>query len=309
MSSATDGIPASAALRDKLRKLGLERQIDLVLHLPLRYDDETSLTTLAEAPFGEPVQCEVQIVDIACKPAPRRQLLLTVVDADDRRPPDQRRQIVLRFLNFYGSQWRAFEQVQAQGQRLRVFGEIRDGFFGPEMVHPRYRIVEAAGDALPTTLTPVYPTTAGVSQSALRRLIERARRESELTEILDPDWCAAQALPSLPDALAVLHAPPPTADADALQQRCHPAWRRVKFDELLAQQLSLRRAYLARRRKGAPPLARISALSDRLQASLPFLLTGAQQRVAREIAADLSQPYPMQRLLQGDVGSGKTIVA
>ncbi len=309
MSSATDGIPASAALRDKLRKLGLERQIDLVLHLPLRYDDETSLTTLAEAPFGESVQCEVQIVDIACKPAPRRQLLLTVVDADDRRPQERRRQIVLRFLNFYGSQWRAFEQTQAQGQRLRVFGEIRDGFFGPEMVHPRYRIVEAAGDALPTALTPVYPTTAGVSQSALRRLIERARRESEMTEILDPDWCAAQSLPSLPDALAVLHAPPPTADVDALQQRRHPAWRRVKFDELLAQQLSLRRAYLARRRKGAPPLARINALSDRLQASLPFLLTGAQQRVAREIAADLAQPYPMQRLLQGDVGSGKTIVA
>ncbi len=309
MNSATDEIPASAALRDKLRKLGLERQVDLVLHLPLRYDDETRLTTLAAAPFGEPVQCEVLIVDIACKPAPRRQLLLTVVDADDQRSQERRSHLVLRFLNFYGSQWRAFEQAHALGQRLRVFGEIRDGFFGPEMVHPRYRVVEAPGGELPTALTPVYPTTAGVSQSALRRLIGRARRECELPEILDPGWCAAQALPALRDALAVLHAPPPTVNVEALQQQRHPAWRRVKFDELLAQQLSLRRAYLARRRKGAPPLVRINELSDRLQASLPFLLTAAQQRVAREIARDLAQPYPMQRLLQGDVGSGKTIVA
>ncbi|HNI74702.1 MAG TPA: ATP-dependent DNA helicase RecG [Accumulibacter sp.] len=304
-------MPAAAPLRDKLRKLGLERRLDLVLHLPLRYDDETKLSPLVGAPLGEPLQVEVTIVDISLKPSPRRQLLVTVVEMGEGGgvPIEQRRSLVLRFLSFYGSQLRAFELARDQGRHLRVFGELREGFFGLEMVHPRYRVVEEANDDLPVALTPVYPTTAGLSQTALRRLIGRARRETDLSEILDPAWCAAHDLPLLAEALTVLHAPPSSVDTEALNLRAHPAWRRVKFDELLAQQLSLRRAYLARRCQTAPRLRRINDLTDRLQAMLPFVLTAAQQRTAHEIARDLEQPYPMQRLLQGDVGSGKTIVA
>ncbi|MBL8396654.1 MAG: ATP-dependent DNA helicase RecG [Candidatus Accumulibacter sp.] len=308
--SPTDEIPAAAPLRDKLRKLGLERRLDLVLHLPLRYDDETKLTPLAGAPVGQPLQIEVLIVEISLKPAPRRQLLVTVVEAVNGGVPiDQRDSLVLRFLSFHGSQLRILELARDQGRRLRVFGEIREGFFGLEMVHPRYRVIDESCEQLPVALTPVYPTTAGLSQTALRRLIGRARSETDLSEILDAGWCAAHALPSLADALAVLHAPPPSVDTEVLNQRAHPAWRRVKFDELLAQQLSLRRAYLARRRQAAPRLALLNDLTDRLKATLPFVLTAAQHRVVHEIALDLAQAYPMQRLLQGDVGSGKTIVA
>jgi ATP-dependent DNA helicase RecG len=303
---AADEIDAPPAIRSRLRKLGLERSSDLVLHLPLRYEDETRLTRIAAAPLGVPVQIEALVLDVSITPAARRQLVARVSDAngDDSI-------LFLRFLNFYGSQTKALAAARDRGLRLRIFGEIRSGFLGPEMVHPRYRVL-ADDEALPQSLTPVYPTTAGLSQSALRRLIARALKEVDLADLFDDRWCRTHSLPSLATALALLHTPPPevTESADsALQTRSHPAWRRIKFDELLAQQLSLRRAYLARRRKGAPELAAAGRLARALQASLPFALTAAQRRVADEIIADLERPYPMQRLLQGDVGCGKTIVA
>ncbi|HPT49893.1 MAG TPA: ATP-dependent DNA helicase RecG [Accumulibacter sp.] len=309
-----DAIDAPPFVKASLRKLGLERRDDLVFHLPLRYDDETRISSIADAPLGEPVQIEATIVEVSVAPGPRRQLLVTLREADgdgsnaENEDPAGQPTLVLRFLTFYGSQQRALETARASGRRLRVFGEIRDGFFGREMVHPRFRVV-AVGEALPPSLTPVYPTTAGLSQLALRRLIARARRDTDLGEVLDPQWCASHALPPLASALALLHAPPADVDAAALQARRHPAWRRIKFEELLAQQLSLRRAYLARRRQGAPVLAGTGELAARVRASLPFALTAAQERVIAEIAGDLAQPYPMQRLLQGDVGCGKTIVA
>jgi ATP-dependent DNA helicase RecG len=166
----------------------------------------------------------------------------------------------------------------------------------------------AAAEALPQSLTPVYPTTAGLAR-APAQADRRALRDADLAEVLDAAWCARHSLPPLATAVTLLHAPPPEVPAAALQTRSHPAWRRIKFDELLAQQLSLRRAYLDRRTRGAPVLLATGELASRLKASLPFALTGAQQRVAAEIAADLEHPYPMQRLLQGDVGCGKTIVA
>jgi ATP-dependent DNA helicase RecG len=296
-------IDAPPAITSRLRKLGLERPDDLLLHLPLRYEDETRLTPIAQAPAGVPVQVEGQLLDLSLKPAPHRQLVLRVSDGggDDCI-------LHLRFLSFYGSQQRALAAACEAGQRLRLFGEIRQGFLGLEMVHPRYRIV-AADEALPQALTPVYPTTAGVGQGTLRRLITRAVGKADLAELLDADWCGRHSLPPFASAISLLHAPPPAVSAAALESRCHPAWRRIKFDELLAQQISLRRAYLARRCQGAPVLAASAALADRLRSALPFALTAAQQRVASEIAADLAQPYPMQRLLQGDVGCGKTIVA
>lgn len=297
---AADAIEAPPALQAKLNKLGLVRKSDLVLHLPLRYEDETRVATMASAVNGFPVQLEVDVHEVSVQFRPRRQLVARVADVSG--------ELTLRFLNFYGSQTKQLERARDEGQKLRVFGEIRHGFFGAEMVHPRYRVIRE-GDVLPESLTPVYPTTAGVSQAVLRKHIAAALADADLDELLDETWCRDQGLPPFAGTVRFLHAPPPDAPEGALQNRSHPAWRRIKFDELLAQQLSLRRAYLSRRRRGAPRIAPPGILSERLRKSLPFALTGAQQRVIAEILEDMAQPYPMQRLLQGDVGSGKTIVA
>jgi ATP-dependent DNA helicase RecG len=302
----TDGIKAAPALKEKLAKLGLVRSDDPVLHLPLRYEDETCCHAIADAPWGEPVQIEAQVVDVSVQYRPRRQLVARVRDEKTGGG-----ELVLRFLNFYGSQTKQLETARDNGRVLRLFGEIRQGFLGPEMVHPRYRVVEP-GAPLPGALTPVYPTTAGVSQAALRKLIAVSLADADLSEMLDaPDsgWRERFGLSAFADAVHYLHAPPPGAPLGALQSRDHPAWRRIKFDEVLAQQLSLRRAFLARRERGAPVLKSSAHLSRRLLGALPFALTAAQQRVLAEIEHDLQQPHPMQRLLQGDVGSGKTIVA
>ncbi len=299
----TGGIKATPALADKLKKLGLVRADDLVLHLPLRYEDETSLLAIADAPWGEPVQVEARVVDVSVQFRPRRQLVARV--HDERAGGAE---LTLRFLNFYGSQTKQLEAARDSGRPLRLFGEIRQGFLGPEMVHPRYRVVDADAP-LPTVLTPVYPTTAGVSQAALRKLIVTALHDTDLTDHFDDAWRERFGLSAFAEAVRYLHAPPPGAPLGALSSREHPAWRRIKFDEVLAQQLSLRRAFLARRERGAPVLAAAGALGRQLLACLPFALTGAQQRVVAEIERDLAQPFPMQRLLQGDVGSGKTIVA
>jgi ATP-dependent DNA helicase RecG len=298
--SAESEIKAPPAIAAKLAKLGLARRDDLILHLPLRYEDETCVTLIDEALPGVPVQVEAEVLDVSVQYRPRRQLVARVADASG--------ELSLRFLNFYGSQTKQLETARDNARRLRIFGEIRHGFLGAEMVHPRYRPV-LADEALAQSLTPVYPTTAGVSQNFLRKLIDKTLGEANLAELLDANWCASHALPAFSDAVTLLHAPPPGVPESALQLRTHPAWQRIKFDELLAQQLSLRRAYNARRQKGAPVLKSAGQLAQQLLAALPFGLTGAQQRVGAELAADLAQPFPMQRLLQGDVGSGKTIVA
>ncbi|OQA34400.1 MAG: ATP-dependent DNA helicase RecG [Betaproteobacteria bacterium ADurb.Bin341] len=289
-------IRASEALKKKLAKLGLRNNADLIVHLPLRYEDETRLTPIAEAPPGEPVQIEAVVLSSEIQFRPRRQLVV--------RARDESGVLVLRFFNFYPNQ----QAMLAPGARLRFFGEIRDGFFGAEMVHPRFAKVDEAAP-LPKTLTPVYPTTAGVAQSALRKLIAQAIETADMEETLPQEMSVALALPAFADAVRTLHFPPAAASLAELESRSHPAWQRIKFDEVLAQQLSLRRAYQARRQRGAPVLQSSGALARRLLAALPFSLTGAQVRARAEIEADLDAPYPMQRLLQGDVGSGKTIVA
>jgi ATP-dependent DNA helicase RecG len=297
---AVDAIEAPPALKARLNKLGLKRGSDLVLHLPLRYEDETRVTAIAAAGNDGPVQLEVVVREVSVQFRPRRQLLARVADDSG--------EMTLRFLNFYGSQTRQFERAREERQKLRVFGEIRPGFLGDEMVHPRYRLLRE-GESLPESLTPVYPTTAGVSQAVLRKHIAAALAKADLSELLEEAWRRERGFPPFDGAVRLLHAPPPGVPESALQSREHPAWRRIKFDELLAQQLSLRRAYLSRRQRGAPRIAPAGALFRRLRESLPFALTAAQRRVAAEIVDDLAQPYPMQRLLQGDVGSGKTIVA
>jgi len=283
-------------VRSKLAKLGLRTDFDLVLHLPLRYEDETVLTPIGEVQDGVPALVEGEVVssDIAFRP--RRQLVVQVRDASGV--------VFARFLNFYQSQANAL----AAGARVRLFGEVRPGFFGDEMVHPRYRVLRGP-EPLPRSLTPVYPTTAGLGQGLLRKLIDEAIARSDLADTLPEDIRTRQRLESFAPSVLLLHRPPPDVDAKALELRSHPAWRRMKFDELLAQQLSMRMHYRARRAQGAPPLAPGGELVARLFARLPFRLTRAQARAWSEIERDLAAAHPMNRLLQGDVGSGKTIVA
>jgi ATP-dependent DNA helicase RecG len=283
-------------LAGRLARLGLRSDADFILHLPLRYEDETRITALCDARPGIAAQFEVDVVDSEIAYRPRRQLLARARDASGA--------LLLRFLNFYPSQ----QKVLQPGARLRVFGELHEGYLGPEIIHPRFHAV-AAGESLPECLTPVYPTTAGLGQATLRRLIERALARVDLTDTLPAELRERLRLPEFAAAIRLLHTPPPDMAQAVLEAREHPAWRRVQFDELLAQQLSLRRAYTARRARGAPALKPSARLTGALLASLPFRLTRAQQRAWHEIAADLGQPHPMQRLLQGDVGSGKTVVA
>ncbi|AQV95500.1 ATP-dependent DNA helicase RecG [Cupriavidus necator] len=300
--AAASGTSTAAA---RLAKLGLRRPVDLVLHLPMRYEDETTLAPIAEAihraGLGLPAQVEGEVISNEVTFRPRRQLVVKIADDSG--------ELTLRFLNFYGSQ----TKQMAEGVRLRVRGEVRGGFFGAEMVHPTVRPV-VPGEALPDRLTPVYPSTAGIAQAYLRKAIggtlSRTPMPETLPQALLEGPLARLHLRPLADCLRLLHAPPPQESEAALADRSHPAWQRIKFDELLAQQISLRRAHAARREKNAPTMPRREGgLLTRFLAALPFRLTGAQQRVVEEIAADMTRPHPMHRLLQGDVGSGKTIVA
>jgi ATP-dependent DNA helicase RecG len=287
---------ATPGVAEKLRNLGVWRLADLVLHLPLRYEDETRIVSIHDALSGDTVQVEGTVAKTEVKFRPGRQLISEVDDGSGR--------LMMRFFNFYPSQQKAL----APGARVRVLGEIRQGFFGAEMVHPRFRILRGEVP-LPQALTPVYPTTAGLAQETLRKLVARALEQADLSDTLPDAVRRKLALPAYADAVRVLHNPPPDADAATLLDHTHPAWRRVKFDELLAQQLSMRQHYERRNRTRAHPLLQHSRLSKALLAGLPFELTRAQRRVRDEISLDLTRPHPMQRLLQGDVGSGKTIVA
>ena len=284
------------AIAKKLAKLGLRTPGDLVLHLPHRYEDETQLTAPDDAPEGKAVQVEARVERAEVAYRPRRQL---VVHADG---------LVLRFLNFYGSQLKQFQRAADEGRRVRAYGEVRRGFFGAEMVHPRYRIVNE-GEPLPQALTPVYPTTAGLSQNLLRKFIHQSLEEAELGETLPEAVRRRYELADIAASIRSLHHPAPGAPSGDLIERTGLAWRRVKFDELLAQQLSMRMAYRARRARDALPLPSNGPLLKRFLGRLPFRLTRAQRRAMAQILKDLAQAHPMQRLLQGDVGSGKTIVA
>ena len=297
--AVTDSIPGGIAAR--LARLGLHTDLDLALHLPLRYEDETRITPLADAREGETVQVEASVVEAAIQYRPHRQLVVCVAQSHDPGAGDT---LTLRFLNFYGSQVKQL----APGTRVRARGELRGGFLGREMVHPHYSVVHA-DTPLPDRLTPVYPGGAGLGQKALSGAIAAALERVDLAETLPAEICQRHQLLAIETALRILHRPPADASTAALRDRSHAAWIRVKFDELLAQQLSLARAHAARRLRSAPVLAEGGPLVSAFVARLPFTLTRAQQRVLREIASDLRTPHPMQRLLQGDVGSGKTVVA
>ncbi|PRP71832.1 ATP-dependent DNA helicase RecG [Chromobacterium amazonense] len=287
---------APAALVKKLEKLGIRRRFDLVLHLPLRYEDETHLYPIADAPYGQPVLVEGTVTAHEVSYKPRKQLRVQIEDGSCT--------LMLRFIHFYPSQLKQF----VEGNRIRALGEIRRGFVGDEMVHPKTREVRE-GAPLAESLTPIYPTVNGLTQPVLRKLVHAELKSQKLDELLPEPLLSPLALQPFSEAIRLLHQPPPEWSAQQLADPQLPAWQRLKFDELLAQQLSMRLAYRARRLGQAPRIAGDGSLSGKLLAQLPFSLTGAQRRVLDEIRADLKQPHPMHRLLQGDVGSGKTIVA
>jgi ATP-dependent DNA helicase RecG len=286
----------SKPLIANLHKLGISHLPALLLHLPLRYIDETRISPIRDLKLGESVQVEGEIVHAEVSYKPRKALIARLQDASG--------QLTLRFLHFYPSQIAALKE----GNHLRVYGEVRNGFFGYEMVHPACK---TAGEktSVAETLTPVYPTVAGLTQSSLRKAIRTAMTADQLQETLPAHVYRALQLPTFASSIMALHHPAPDADLQALESKTSPEWRRLAFDELLAQQLSMRKHYARRRSVDAPHFLPSRVLVSALLKSLPFALTQAQQKVALEIEHDLQQPHPMQRLLQGDVGSGKTIVA
>jgi ATP-dependent DNA helicase RecG len=287
-----------------LQKMGLERDIDLALHLPMRYEDETALTTLAAGRDGQTIQFEAEVIDSEIVFRGRRQLVVQVDDGTDT--------CKLRFFNFYPSQ----QKMLAIGQRLRFRGELKKGMFGCDMMHPSFK---NAAMPLAAALTPVYSTVAQLPQAYLRKAVvaglERSIGKGLLSETLPeeilrkngngPAW-------NLASSLSFLHHPSPDVSLPTLEDKSHPAWQRLKLEELLAQALSQLQSKRERAALRSPKLqasASPTALLTRLHAALPFELTAAQRRVSEEIANDLALPNPMHRLLQGDVGSGKTVVA
>ncbi|MBA3479970.1 MAG: ATP-dependent DNA helicase RecG, partial [Lautropia sp.] len=285
-------------LDKRFHKLGLRSGNDLLLHLPLRYEDETRLTPIGGLADGLTAQVQGEVVDSDVIPRGRRSLVV--------RLRDDSGELNLRFLNFYPSQ---VAQL-ARGKLVRAHGETRAGLFGFEMVHPRYRLV-TPGAPLPERLTPVYPTSSTIPQHQLRKAIL-----DELQQAHWPDTIPAAVLqavgagdlPPIMRALQEIHCPTASASLEDLLLRRTPASRRIILEELLAQQLSLRQARAARAARSGIALPRV-ATSEALLSSLPFKLTAAQQRVWSEISRDLSSHQPMNRLLQGDVGSGKTVIA
>jgi len=290
------------ALAATLAKLGLERLQDLWFHLPLRYEDRTQISTIAELHVGDRVQVEGKVEAVERGFRYRPQLKVAISD-------DSRETLVLRFFHFHRAQ---AEQLKP-GVRLLVYGEVRHGAQGLEMVHPQYQRLEGVAEpAMEERLTPVYPTTEGLGVKRLAGVIAKALAllppDREL-ELIPPDLGAQHGLTSLRDALLYVHRPPPDAHLGQLTQGRHPAQQRLAFEELLTQHLSLKRMRAAVKRRHSPALGGDGTLRARLLAGLPFRLTGAQQRVSDAVAVDMARTHPMLRLVQGDVGSGKTVVA
>ena len=289
--------PVKTAAQKALDKLALRRDIDLALHLPLRYEDETRITLLKDARDGDMVQIEGQVINSEVTFGSRRQLRVTIDDGTDT--------CTLRFLNFYPSH----QKTLSVGARVRARGELRGGFIHREMVHPSFKL---AGGELPGALTPIYSTVAGLPQAYLRKAVLGGVARADLSETIPAPFLSRklpQPLFYLREALQFLHNPTPDAALATFEDHSHPAWQRLKAEELLAQQLSQLEARRVRAAMRAPQLHGRDRLHDALLSSLPFQLTAAQKRVGAEIGADLNKNIPMHRLLQGDVGSGKTVVA
>ncbi len=292
-----------AAMADKLAAIGVYTLQDVLFHLPFRYQDRTRLSKIGRlTPGTEAVICaEVLISDVVIRQ--RRSLLVRVNDGTGS--------LMLRFFHFNQQQVKQFER----GRQIRCFGEVRRGPGMLEMVHPEYRVLAPDADPeddLDNTLTPFYPTTEGVQQTTLRRLSDQALaalESSALTDLLPVDSIQDTELPDLITALRIVHRPPPDADVQALMEGIHPAHRRLALEELVAHRLGLRLLRVNAQQQHAPLIRPVGELMGSLRKALKFSLTGAQDRVLLDIVNDMGTPEPMLRLVQGDVGSGKTVVA
>ena len=289
------------ALAEKLAKLGLSRVEDLLFLLPLRYEDRTQLVKIGALIAGSRMLASGEVLLAETVYRGRRNLLVRISDGSG--------QLTLRFFHFSRQQQAQFQV----GARVTCFGEVRRGAGGFEMIHPEYRLLREAQNPVTTdSLTPIYPATEGVQQGRLRNLTDqalRAMQASPPTELLPADITRKLGMPSLASAIHYLHRPPPDANVNVMLQGRHPCQQRLAFEELLAHYLSLRSLRALAATEAAPALGGGSDEVSAFVRSLPFELTGAQQRVVSEILADLAQPHPMMRLIQGDVGSGKTVVA
>ena len=291
-----------ASLAEKLGRIGIHKVLDLLFHLPLRYQDRTRITPLGALRHGDDVVVEGTIVAASVVFGRRRSLLCKIQDGTGI--------ISLRFFYFNATQKNSLQP----DKRIRCAGECRRGASGLEIYHPEYRLLDDNKlHALEQTLTPIYPATEGLQQPRLRGLMEQAfvllSNARSLPDYLPEALIREMAFMPLTAALTQLHKPPADLSLAHLQSGQQPAQQRLAFEELLAHHLSLRQLRDQTRRQPAPVLAASRTLVPALLASLPFSLTAAQQRVGKEVCADLQQPHPMLRLVQGDVGSGKTLVA
>ena len=291
------GVGPSVA--EKLANLHLHTIQDVLFHLPTRYQDRTRVLPIGSLQAGMECVVEADIQRAEIKFGRRRMLLVRI--ADGTGP------LLLRFFHFNRSQQ---ERLQA-GDRIRCFGEVRKGAATLEMVHPEYKILGSEEiSAVEETLTPIYRATDGVHQATLRKLTDQALLSAhQVKELIPAEYCPDQYQYRLIDALQMVHRPPPDADVSQLTSGIHPAQQRLAFEELLAQLLSLKKLRQRISLNPSFPMTANASLRGKFLEQLPFTLTAAQQRVAEEISSDLQQNTPMMRLLQGDVGSGKTVVA
>ena len=300
-ANATSLPGVGPALGEKLERLGVRRVEDLLFLLPLRYEDRTELHRLGTLKPGMRGLVSGTVLLAETVYRGRRSLLVRIGDGTG--------QITLRFFHFSKQQQAQFRS----GAVLSCYGDVRPGPVGLEMVHPEYRLLkDGESPASSDALTPVYPTTEGVQQGRLRNLAAQALKLMETgppAELLPQEVLSEAALPSLADALRFLHRPPPGADLASIESGRHPCRIRLAFEELLAHYLSLQNLRRLASKEAAIPLRSGGDAHRKFIAGLPFRLTGAQLRVIEEITADLRQPHPMMRLVQGDVGSGKTVVA
>ncbi len=286
------------AVAEKLRRLGIHCCGDLLFHLPLRYEDRTRLVSIGSLRPGQTALIEGRIEGADVRPGPRRSLTCLVSDGTGW--------LALRFFHFHPGQLK----TMVRGRHVRCFGEARAGRQRLEMVHPEIRFFDGSPPPLAAHLTPVYPVTEGLAQARLRQLVEQVLgllERGQLDDLLPQEWLSPD-LPSLADSLRCLHRPPAGAAVDAILEGHHPAVQRLALEELTGRQVAMQQARRKVRHRQAPVLAR-HGLANRLRQSLPFALTAAQDRVFTEVARDMAQPRPMMRLVQGDVGCGKTLVA
>lgn len=292
----------TVSVAERVARMGLINDWDFVLHLPLRYEDETRITRICDLKAGDWAQIQGTVISSRTQGGRFMQLIASVSDGTAN--------IEIRFLHFYPKMRERFKS----GTLLRLSGQVQQQPVqfggGLQMLHPKIKDPITDTSELPSTLTPVYPAGEHITQTWLRKRIDRAMLDVDLTDIVPASFTQSLSLPTLRDALKSLHHPSPGADYEAYSERRTPEWRRLKFDELLAQQLTLRYAREVKSELQAPRLLGTHGnLREKLTASLPFSLTEAQKRVLVEIYTDLAQNAPMNRLVQGDVGCGKTIVA